>query len=58
MCQNREALVLGMEAVRCPLLTPPPVADPEIKPKERGQKDMLHLTPSALYKLLDVQLTR
>lgn len=32
-------------------------ADPEIKLKERGQEDMLHLRPSALHKLLDVQLT-
>lgn len=36
MCPNREALVLGTEAVLCPLFTPPPPADPEIKPKERG----------------------
>lgn len=57
MCPNREALVLGTESVHCPLLTPPPPADPEIKPKERGQEDMFHLRPSALGKLLDVQLT-
>lgn len=57
MCPNRETLVLGRETILCPLLTPPPPADPEIKPKERGQ-DMFHLRPSALCELLDVQLTR
>lgn len=32
-------------------------ADPEIKLKARGQEGMPHLRPSALHKLLDVQLT-
>jgi len=58
MCPNREALVLGTETVLCLLLTPPPPADPEIKPKERGQQDMFHLRPSAPCELFDGQLTR
>lgn len=57
MYPNREALVLGTETVLCPFLTPPPSADPEIKPNEWGQEGMFHLRPSALCKLLDVQLT-
>lgn len=43
MCPNREPLVLGTETVLCLLLTPPPPADPEIKPKGRGQEGMFHL---------------
>lgn len=56
MCPNREPLVPGTETVLCLPLTPPPPSDPEIKPKERGQEDMFHLSPAALLKLLDVHL--